>query len=75
MRLNAKFVMPKAVRFFFTLVLVINTFAENSAYKPKLVNSKSGEHHDFPLGVLEATGRLQDGDRGILIMDVGKGGG
>ena len=43
-------------------------------YKPKLVNSKSGEHHDFPLGVLEATGRLQDGDREILIMDVGKGG-
>ena len=74
MRLNAKFVMPKAVRFLFTLVLVINTFAENSAYKPKLVNSKSGEHHDFPLGVLEATGRLQDGDREILIMDVGKGG-
>ena len=43
-------------------------------YKPKLINSKSGEHHDFPLGVLEATGRLQDGDREILIMDVGKGG-
>ena len=41
---------------------------------PKLVNSKSGEHHDFPLGVLEATGRLKDGDRGILIMDVGKDG-
>ena len=74
MRLNAKFVMPKAVRCLFTLFLVINTFAENSAYKPKLVNSKSGEHHDFPLGVLEATGRLQDGDREILIMDVGKGG-
>ena len=43
-------------------------------YKPKLVNSKSGEHHDFPLGVLEATGRLQDGDREILIMDIGQGG-
>ena len=29
----------------------------------------------FPLGVLEATGRLKDGDKEILIMDVGKGGG
>ena len=66
--------MPTTIRFLFTLVLVLNTFAEDPAYKPKLVNSKSGEHHDFPLGVLEATGRLQDGDRGILIMDVGKGG-
>lgn len=66
--------MPKTIRFLFTLVLVLNTFAENPAYRPKLVNSKSGEHHDFPLGVLEATGRLQDGDREILIMDVGKGG-
>ena len=54
--------------------MVIKTLAEDSPYKPKLVNSKSGEHHDFPLGVLEATGRLEDGDREILIMDVGKGG-
>ena len=43
-------------------------------YKPKLVNSKSGEHHDFPLGILEATGRLKDGENEILVMDVGKGG-
>ena len=52
--------MPTTIRFLFTLVLVLNTFAEDPAYKPKLVNSKSGEHHDFPLGVLEATGRLQE---------------
>ena len=57
----------------FTLLLVFKTLAKD-VYKPKLVNSKSGEHHDFPLGVLEATGRLKDGDRGILIMDVGKDG-
>ena len=50
-----------------------DSFAKD-IYRPKLVNSKSGEHHDFPIGVLEATGRLTDGDRGILIMDVGKGG-
>ncbi len=43
-------------------------------YKPKLKNSKSGAIHDFPLGVLSATGRLEDGDRGILITDVGKAG-
>ncbi|MDG1173822.1 MAG: DUF6288 domain-containing protein [Opitutales bacterium] len=45
-----------------------------SVYRPKLINSKNGDHHDFPLGVLEATGRLKDGDKEILIMDVGKGG-
>jgi len=43
-------------------------------YHPKLQNSKRGEHHDFPLGVLSATGRLSDGEREILIMDVGKDG-
>ena len=46
----------------------------NTVYRPKLVNSKSGEHHDFPLGVLEATGRLKDGQKHILVMDVGKDG-
>ena len=30
-------------------------------YQPKLENSKRGDHHDFPLGVLSATGRLIDG--------------
>lgn len=45
-----------------------------SVYTPKLINSKNGDHHDFPLGVLEATGRLIDGEKEILIMDVGKGG-
>ena len=39
-----------------------------------MINSKIGDHHDFPLGVLEATGRLKDGDKEILITDVGKRG-
>jgi len=64
---------------FFPLFLFIFLFTASglfgeSIYKPKLVNSKNGDHHDFPLGVLEATGRLIDGDNEILIMDVGKGG-
>jgi len=56
--------------YFFTLVILCG----QSVYRPKLINSKNGDHHDFPLGVLEATGRLKDGDKEILIMDVGKGG-
>ncbi len=43
-------------------------------YNPKLENSKKGDHHDFPLGVISATGRLIDGESEILIVDVGKGG-
>ncbi len=43
-------------------------------YHPKLENSKKGEHHDFPLGVLSATGRLVDGESEILIMDTGRDG-
>ena len=66
------------MRFFqfsvFACLLVASTVPGQSVYKPKLVNSKSGEHHDFPLGVLEATGRLKDGEKEILVMDVGKGG-
>ena len=58
------------------LISFLTTMASHpkKVYQPKLVNSKSGEHHDFPLGVLEATGRLVDGDKEILVMDVGKGG-
>ena len=66
--------MPTIALFFVHFFLVYKHFCRKQLYKPKLVNSKSGDHHDFPLGVLEATGRLQDGDREILIMDVGKGG-
>jgi hypothetical protein len=47
---------------------------ETAPYRPKLTNSKNGATHDFPLGVLSATGRLKDGDRAILVIDVGKGG-
>jgi len=43
-------------------------------YQPRLSNSKNGAVHDFPLGVLSATGRLVDGDDAILVMDVGEGG-
>ena len=59
---------------YFPCLLVASTLVGQSAYKPKLVNSKDGSHHDFPLGVLEATGRLKDGEKEILVMDVGKGG-
>ena len=58
----------------FVCLLVASWLSGQSAYKPKLINSKDGSHHDFPLGVLEATGRLKDGEKEILIMDVGKGG-
>lgn len=58
-----------AICLFFSSIL-----CGQSVYRPKLINSKNGDHHDFPLGVLEATGRLKDGDKEILITDVGKGG-
>ena len=66
--------MSKFILFFNALVFFLTGFGKEAVYKPKLVNSKSGDHHDFPLGVLEATGRLKDGDREILIMDIGQGG-
>ena len=47
---------------------------EYPLYYPKLENSKKGDHHDFPLGVISATGRLIDGESEILIVDVGEGG-
>jgi hypothetical protein len=62
---------------FFSLsfsLFVISDLTAERVYQPKLVNCKNGEHHDFPMGVLEATGRLKDGDKEILIMDIGKGG-
>jgi len=43
-------------------------------YQPKLVNNKTQQLHDFPMGVLSATGRLSDGERAILVMDIGKEG-
>lgn len=47
---------------------------ETAPYQPKLTNSKDGALHDFPMGVLSAAGRLRNGDRAIVVMDVGKGG-
>ena len=63
-----------SIALFFVLTDFLYETKAKQVYKPKLVNSKSGDHHDFPLGVLEATGRLRDGEREILIMDVGRGG-
>jgi len=60
--------------YIFACLLVSSALPGQSVYKPKLVNSKDGAHHDFPMGVLEATGRLKDGEKEILVMDVGKGG-
>ena len=43
-------------------------------YKPKLSDGKSPDFHDFPMGVLSATGRLYDLEREIVVRDVGKSG-
>lgn len=43
-------------------------------YVPKLENSKNGDVHDFPLGVLSATGRVLQGSTSIGVKDVGVGG-
>ena len=48
--------------------------AQEALYRPRLSNNKDQSFHDFPLGVLSATGRLSDGEREILVMDVGRGG-
>jgi len=54
-------------------VIQRSTAAEDFPYYPsKLSNSKDGDTHDFPLGVLNATGRLIHGAREISILDVGK---
>ena len=43
-------------------------------YQPKLSDGKSPDFHDFPMGVLSATGRLHEGEKEIVVRDVGKGG-
>ena len=43
-------------------------------YQPKLSDGKSPDFHDFPMGVLSASGRLRDGEREIVVRDLGKGG-
>jgi hypothetical protein len=43
-------------------------------YRPKITNSRNQAFQDFPMGVLSATGRVADGDRTIVVIDVGKGG-
>jgi hypothetical protein len=50
------------------------TAQEASPYQPKSTNSKNGSVHDFPLGVLSATGRLKHGDQAILLLHIGKDG-
>lgn len=64
-------------RFFYCTLLLSCAAAaaqELAPYQPKLTNNKDQSFHDFPMGVLSATGRLADGDREILVKDVGKGG-
>ena len=50
------------------------TSAKEVPYQPRLSNSKNGAVHDFPLGVLSATGRLVDGENSILVMHIGADG-
>lgn len=58
-----------------TLLLAsVPSAQETAPYRPKLANSKNQSFQDFPMGVLSATGRLEDGDRVVLVMDIGKGG-
>lgn len=54
--------------------LVILCCHGETPYKPKLSDGKSPDFHDFPMGVLSATGRLHDLEREIVILDVGKTG-
>ena len=56
------------------LLLAPRLAAQQALYRPRLSNDKNQTHHDFPMGVLSATGRLADGDRAILVKDVGAGG-
>jgi hypothetical protein len=48
--------------------------AQGPLYRPRLTNNKDQSFHDFPMGVLSATGRLADGERAILVKDVGADG-
>lgn len=53
------------------LLAVPGLAQEPTLYRPRLVNNKDQTFHDFPMGVLSATGRLSEGERTILVMDVG----
>ncbi|MFP6612818.1 MAG: DUF6288 domain-containing protein [Pirellulales bacterium] len=71
--------MSKYRRNFFVISLACTLLAASAAsaqslYQPRLVNNKDQTFHDFPLGVLSATGRLAGGEQAILVMDVGKDG-
>ena len=59
---------------FLAMLSCIGILPAQTLYRPRLVNNKTQQLHDFPMGVLSATGRLSDGDRAILIMDIGKDG-
>ncbi len=56
------------------LITCLLSAQETAPYQPRLTNNKGGGFQDFPMGVLSATGRLADGEREILVIDVGKGG-
>ena len=53
------------------LILLIPAAYAAPLYEPKLTNDKKGVAHDFPMGVLSATGTLKDGDTDISIKHVG----
>ena len=55
-------------------LLVTCSLSAQSLYRPKLINNKDQKFHDFPMGVMSATGRLSNGEQAILVMDVGKDG-
>ncbi|HUG19670.1 MAG TPA: DUF6288 domain-containing protein [Planctomycetaceae bacterium] len=62
---------------FLVFVTLALTFAAADAaepYRPKLTNDKAGNTHDFPLGVMSATGRLADGASVIEIIDLAEDG-
>ena len=47
---------------------------EAGPYRPKLTNPRGKSFQDFPMGVLSATGRVEDGESDIQVVDIGKGG-
>ncbi len=64
----------RLVACFLGAIVLASNLPAQTLYRPKLVNNKTQQLHDFPMGVLSATGRLSNGDRAILVMDVGKDG-
>ena len=58
----------------FPCLLVFPRLLGSPHTNPSWSTARTGRTTTFPLGVLEAAGRLKDGEKEILVMDVGKGG-